>query len=275
MDGRWTALVARVRAYFGVDADWERVPDDSPRKRRTDLWVALGFLVAGSLGVELLRSIDSLGAQQDSWVWPHVAVALGTLPLIWRHRWPLLVAAGLSLHLFVFGLLMPAVAVSMPMQVVYFLALFTGVAWARDRQAMLGVVAGVVLLMFGWLAWQLAVGSGVEEAMSRGDEPLVHQGLFSPAGAYVVYTLLINVFYFGGAIIGGQAAWRAALQRDRLAAQARTIDAQAASLQRQAVVEERLRIARELHDVVAHHVSVIGIQAAAARRVLRRDPDAA
>ena len=275
MDGRWTALVARVRAYFGVDADWERVPDDSPRKRRTDLWVALGFLVAGSLGVELLRSIDSLGAQQDSWVWPHVAVALGTLPLIWRHRWPLLVAAGLSLHLFVFGLLMPAVAVSMPMQVVYFLALFTGVAWARDRQAMLGVVAGVVLLMFGWLAWQLAVGSGVEEAMSRGDEPLVHQGLFSPAGAYVVYTLLINVFYFGGAIIGGQAAWRAALQRDRLAAQARTIDAQTASLQRQAVVEERLRIARELHDVVAHHVSVIGIQAAAARRVLRRDPDAA
>ena len=275
MDGRWTALVARVRAYFGVDTDWERVPDDSPRQRRADLWVALGFLVAGSLGVELLRSIDSLGAQQDSWVWPHVAVALGTLPLIWRHRWPLLVAAGLSLHLFVFGLLMPAVAVSMPMQVVYFLALFTGVAWARDRQAMLGVVAGVVLLMFGWLAWQLAVGSGVEEAMSRGDEPLVHQGLFSPAGAYVVYTLLINVFYFGGAIIGGQAAWRAALQRDRLAAQARTIDAQATSLQRQAVVEERLRIARELHDVVAHHVSVIGIQAAAARRVLRRDADAA
>jgi signal transduction histidine kinase len=275
MEGRWTALVARVQTYVGVDTDWERVPDDSPRKRRADLWVALGFLAAGSLGVELLRSIDSLGAQQDSWVWPHVAVALGTLPLAWRHRWPLLVAAGLSLHLFVFGLLMPAVAVSMPMQVVYFLALFTGVAWARDRQAMLGVVAGVVLLMFGWLAWQLAVGSGVEEAMSRGGEPLVHQGLFSPAGAYVVYTLLINVFYFGGAIIGGQAAWRAALQRDRLAAQARTIDAQATSLQRQAVVEERLRIARELHDVVAHHVSVIGIQAAAARRVLRRDPDAA
>ena len=275
MDRRWTALVARVRAYFGVDTDWERVPDDSPRQRRADLWVALGFLVAGSLGVELLRSIDSLGAQQDSWVWPHVAVALGTLPLIWRHRWPLLVAAGLSLHLFVFGLLMPAVAVSMPMQVVYFLALFTGVAWARDRQAMLGVVAGVVLLMFGWLAWQLAVGSGVEEAMSRGGARLVHQGLFSPAGAYVVYTLLINVFYFGGAIIGGQAAWRAALQRNRLAAQARTIDAQATSLQRQAIVEERLRIARELHDVVAHHVSVIGIQAAAARRVLRRDADAA
>jgi signal transduction histidine kinase len=128
--------------------------------------------------------------------------------------------------------------------------------------------------MFAWLVWLFAVGSGVQEIVdeTRGVE---RAGWFAPVTAGVLLTFLINVVYFGGAVIGGAFAWRAARARAQLEVQAETIAAQAEGLRRRGVVDERLRIARELHDVVGHHVSVIGIQAAASRRLLDRDPAAA
>ena len=54
--------------------------------------------------------------------------------------------------------------------------------------------------------------------------------------------------------------------------------AEAAELKREAkaaVADERSRIARELHDIISHTVSVIGLQAGAAERMLDRDPERA
>jgi len=52
-------------------------------------------------------------------------------------------------------------------------------------------------------------------------------------------------------------------------------EAERGLLARQAVLDERARIARDLHDVVAHGMSVMVVQAGAAERVVRRDPDEA
>ena len=169
---------------------------------------------------------------------------------------------------------MPEVMGQVSLQIVYFVALLSGVAYARDRRAMVVVVGTIVLFMFAWIAWQFALGSSAQEWLD--DEGLTEQvGAFAPIPAAIAITLLINVLYFGGAIAGGGVSWRAARQRVRLQEQATTIAAQAGRLREQAVVDERLRIARELHDVVAHGVSAMGVQAGAARRVLDRDPDAA
>ena len=180
-----------------------------------------------------------------------------------------------SLAFFVVGLRMPDIAMQLSVQGLYFFALFSAMAWARDRRVALMVIAGVLLLMFGWLAYQFLLGSAVAQINEDIADPNRSRGAVNPVIAAVTYTFLVNIAYFGGAVLGGQAAWNAARRRARLATQAETLRAQAAELKEHAVVEERLRIARELHDVVAHHVSVMGVQAAAARRVLDVDPQAA
>ncbi len=66
-----------------------------------------------------------------------------------------------------------------------------------------------------------------------------------------------------GFFIGG--AWALGLLLNRRAEQARLAVAESGELARSAVSEERARIARELHDVIAHSVSVIAVRRAPPR----------
>ncbi|MET7418998.1 histidine kinase [Dactylosporangium sp. NPDC005555] len=85
-------------------------------------------------------------------------------------------------------------------------------------------------------------------------------------------TLGIFAWIFMAAAVGDAARSHRAYvaeveERARRAEQTREDEA------RRRVMDERLRIARELHDVVAHHIAVISVQAGAAAHVLQRRPD--
>lgn len=88
---------------------------------------------------------------------------------------------------------------------------------------------------------------------------------FDPANANVTGFVFVGIFSWGPFLAG--TAIRHRRQREELLVRQRDERA------RQAVADERIRIARELHDVVAHAIGVIVLQARGARRSLTDDPD--
>ena len=84
----------------------------------------------------------------------------------------------------------------------------------------------------------------------------------------------VLILLAGGAFGGAALRQRAQLTRE-LAERTHELEALREARERDAVLDERRRIARELHDVVAHTVSVMVVQAGGARRQLVRDPQRA
>jgi signal transduction histidine kinase len=177
-----------------------------------------------------------------------VLLAIAGVSLYWRRSYPILVglvvigsgiaqaAAGISLH--------TAVA---PVVGIFIASWSIGAYETRPR-----AVLGLTLLVCG--TW---IGMGVD--VLRGTDH--YSGTDVPWVGALVLTPGVLGIAFG--------ARTRSLQR----AEART--AQLELEQREAVVAERARIARELHDVIAHSVSVMTVQAGAAEEMLKRDPERA
>jgi signal transduction histidine kinase len=96
-------------------------------------------------------------------------------------------------------------------------------------------------------------------------EVLTHTDGWSMVSNTVVF---VGVWWLGRSLRLRRAYLAELESRARRLERARDTDSRAAR------TEERSRIARELHDVVAHHVSVMTVQASAAKRILERDPEA-
>ena len=95
------------------------------------------------------------------------------------------------------------------------------------------------------------------------------------AGEAPFYALpVVGLSSVAAAALGTSVASREAYTQ-AIEASARDMERSQEAEKEQALTEERNRIARELHDVVAHGLSVIVVQAAAAQRILDRDPDGA
>ncbi|GAE76072.1 two-component system sensor kinase [Cutibacterium acnes JCM 18918] len=129
----------------------------------------------------------------------------------------------------------------------------------------------VFVVIMGWVVMMMAFGRSLTEQFEIINPDSNGEGVI-----YLVLTyVIVNVTFVVGAALVGQVSWLWARDLAEVRRQAATIERQRTQLAEQAVLDERLRIAREMHDSMAHHVSVVGIHAAGARRALDVDPDLA
>ncbi|TDC77594.1 sensor histidine kinase [Actinomadura sp. 7K507] len=212
-----------------------------PRGRYADALVALGCLLVSVLSVLPEEKDDR--AIMPELAWPLLVIACSAMYL--RRRYPVVVAA---VTLVAVGLYYPLTEPDGLVIITLVIALYT--AAAEGHLAAAAVVAGVALA---------ATAYG-----NRGEADHLQD-----AAGFLLVGWFVAVIAIGGVVRNRRAYLREADERARVAERGRELEA------RRRAIEERLRIARELHDVLGHNISLINVQATAALHGLRREPERA
>lgn len=139
-------------------------------------------------------------------------------------------------------------------------------AFAGTRRGAVGPVLGGLVAAVGTVL--LTIRGGLALVEGPGAIPLVWQLMSRPSAMATLASLAV------AAASVGTLVHQLERTTDELAARNAELRRLGAVQAEQAVLTERTRIARELHDVVAHHVSAIVVQAQAATRVADRNPEA-
>jgi signal transduction histidine kinase len=202
------------------------------------------LLAAFSLVALWYANRDCDGACRPGGAAAVALVLTQTLPLAWRRRHPLAVSLVTGLATAGYGLA-PYPDLAMPIPIGGVVGLYSVAAWGSRRAALAsGAVAAVVVV--------------VTMSLPRTD-------------ADVVDAAFVSLALAGAWLLGDRARVQRALAAE-LQERAARLERERADEARQAVASERARIARELHDVVAHHVSMMVVQAEAGPVAVEHDP---
>lgn len=183
--------------------------------------------------------------------WVGLAVSLVQLvPLYWRRHHPVAAFAVVAL-----GSALQAVLLDTPLwsQVAFPVAVYSVARYASFGAGLAAAAVGLCGALVAAIRWVVGFGGSVER------DPVV------------AYTVTIATIVVSAWALGALARTRRAYV-DALVERGERIEREAAQQVALAASDERARIAREMHDVVAHGLSMIVVQADGARYAARQDP---
>lgn len=215
-------------------------PEETPRVSYTDVaFAAAVFLVQAALALALPETADSHRPDALGWIW----LASSAAVLVWRRHSPMWCLLGM-------------VAVVAPY---HYMENIQQAPLLSSMVALYSVaVAGPPVRTFLVVPTVVGMMAGVMSAIGK---PTAGTRMLQGAGWIVAVAV-------AGEVVRMHRNYIAAIM-ERAERAERTREEEAA----RRVAEERLRIARDLHDLLAHSITLIGVQTSVAAHILLADPE--